>query len=50
MQPARCRVHVCEDRFELRFDVPQKPIAPGQVAAFYIGDELIGGGIVSAVC
>ncbi len=28
-------------------DQAQKPTAPGQVAAFYAGDELLGGGIVS---
>jgi tRNA-specific 2-thiouridylase len=49
MQPAACRLqfdggHVC-----LFFDAAQKPTAPGQVAAFYAGDELLGGGIVSSV-
>lgn len=33
----------------LSFAAPQKPSAPGQVAAFYHGDELLGGGIVDAV-
>ena len=30
------------------FDQPQLAIAPGQTAAFYRGDEVLGGGIVSA--
>jgi tRNA-specific 2-thiouridylase len=33
----------------LSFAGPQKPSAPGQVAAFYAGEELLGGGIVDAV-
>ncbi len=33
----------------LEFAGPQKPSAPGQVAAFYLGEELLGGGIVDAV-
>ncbi len=32
----------------LRFEAPQKPTAPGQVAALYRQRELIGGGIVDA--
>ncbi len=49
MQPARCHLTERHGHVELTFDAPQKPIAPGQVAAFYIGDELIGGGIVSDI-
>ena len=29
------------------FDIPQRAVAPGQFIAFYVGDELIGSGIIS---
>lgn len=32
------------DAAELHFDEPQFAITPGQIAAFYLGDELLGGG------
>ncbi len=47
MQPAACSLHCDSDVIRLRFEQAQKPTAPGQVAAFYAGDELLGGGIVS---
>ncbi len=50
MQPAACRIQFDGDQIRLLFDEAQKPTAPGQVAAFYAGDELLGGGIVSRVC
>ena len=31
----------------LRFDEPQKAIAPGQTVAFYEGDEVLGGALIS---
>ncbi len=31
-------------RVELRFDEPQRAVAPGQAAVFYIGDQVLGGG------
>ncbi|MDX8405757.1 MAG: tRNA 2-thiouridine(34) synthase MnmA [Mariprofundus sp.] len=49
MQPAVCELQACDDGLKLVFEKPQKPSAPGQVAAFYVGDELLGGGIVSRV-
>jgi len=49
MQPALCCVDGKEELLTLTFEKPQKPTAPGQVAAFYVGDELLGGGIVSRV-
>ena len=49
MQPASCLLTSEGNSLTLRFDLPQKPTAPGQVAAFYAGDELLGGGIVSSV-
>lgn len=47
MQPALCQFQFNE-RLHLCFEEPQKPTAPGQVAAFYSGDELLGGGIVAS--
>ncbi|MBL4774710.1 MAG: tRNA 2-thiouridine(34) synthase MnmA [Mariprofundus sp.] len=47
MKPAQCDVKIDGDCVHLVFDEAQKPTAPGQVAAFYAGDELLGGGIVS---
>ena len=32
------------DSASIQFDEPQFAVTPGQVAAFYVGDELIGGG------
>jgi len=48
MQPAACSMSGSAP-LHIEFFEPQKPSAPGQVAAFYSGDELLGGGIVSAV-
>ena len=48
-RPAPCRAEWQGEVLELSFDGAQKPTAPGQVAAFYAGDELLGGGIVEAV-
>ncbi|MBN4077246.1 tRNA 2-thiouridine(34) synthase MnmA, partial [Mariprofundus ferrooxydans] len=47
MQPALCDLVIDGESLHLSFDAPQKPTAPGQVAAFYVADELLGGGIVS---
>jgi len=48
MQPAECKI--TENKMlKVVFHEPQKPTAPGQVAAFYSGDELLGGGIVASV-
>ncbi|MFQ5581550.1 MAG: tRNA 2-thiouridine(34) synthase MnmA [Mariprofundaceae bacterium] len=47
MQPASCSLNMNSD-VHATFDTLQKPTAPGQVAAFYAGDELLGGGIVQA--
>ncbi|TLS78379.1 tRNA 2-thiouridine(34) synthase MnmA [Mariprofundus erugo] len=49
MQPAICQLEQAEGGLRLTFEQPQKPSAPGQVAALYAGDELLGGGIVSCV-
>jgi len=49
MKPALCSWTYDGNRVEMVFETPQKPTAPGQVAAFYTGDELLGGGIVADV-
>lgn len=35
------------DKLEITFDLPQRAIAPGQFIAFYVGEELIGSGIIA---
>jgi len=35
-----------DDRAEVTFRTPQRAIAPGQSAVFYVGDELVGGGAI----
>lgn len=37
---------ISEDRFSVSFDTPQRAISPGQIAALYDGEELLGGGII----
>ncbi|MDQ6982151.1 MAG: tRNA 2-thiouridine(34) synthase MnmA, partial [Mariprofundus sp.] len=49
MQTAACSLELAGEDLHLVFDENQKPTAPGQVAAFYVGDELLGGGIVSKI-
>ena len=49
MQPSPCSFSRDGDHTEITFNEKQKPTAPGQVAAFYVGEELIGGGIVSSI-
>jgi tRNA-uridine 2-sulfurtransferase len=47
-EPARARITVAGRRAEVRFEEPQLAITPGQGAAFYQGDRLIGGGWIEA--
>ncbi|HEY8491287.1 MAG TPA: tRNA 2-thiouridine(34) synthase MnmA [Dehalococcoidia bacterium] len=42
--PALLRVQ--GDRAEVRFREPQRAVTPGQAVVFYVGDEVIGGGII----
>jgi len=49
MRPAACTIEPTTAGVKVTFAESQKPTAPGQVAAFYAGDELLGGGsVVSA--
>ena len=34
------------DRFAVQFDTPQRAVTPGQIAAVYDGDHLLGGGAI----
>ncbi|MCK8058920.1 MULTISPECIES: tRNA 2-thiouridine(34) synthase MnmA [unclassified Fusibacter] len=36
-------------KYEVIFDEPQRAITPGQAVAFYVGDEVIGGGFIESV-
>ena len=40
-------VRTDEDTVNVKFDIPQRAIAPGQSVVFYDGDTVIGGGIIS---
>lgn len=40
---------VGEDSIEVVFDEPQKAVTPGQSSVFYIGDDVIGGGIIERI-
>jgi tRNA-specific 2-thiouridylase len=42
--PAPCRVELDGDRAEVYFDEPEISVSPGQGAAFYHADRLLGGG------
>ncbi len=43
--PATCEiVPVGKDRFEVKFDEPQRSVTPGQAVVFYEGDSVLGGG------
>jgi tRNA-uridine 2-sulfurtransferase len=36
-------------RVEVRFDLPQRAVTPGQAAVFYDGDVVVGGGWIASV-
>ncbi|MDC1022417.1 tRNA 2-thiouridine(34) synthase MnmA [Schleiferiaceae bacterium] len=40
-------LHQKEDALYMAFDTPEKAITPGQFAAWYLGDELIGSGTIA---
>jgi tRNA-specific 2-thiouridylase len=43
----RCTLHKKEEGLYIIFDKPQKSITPGQFAAWYDGEELVGSGVIS---
>jgi tRNA-specific 2-thiouridylase len=48
--PAPCRLEAAENGLAIRFDVPQRPVAPGQTVALYDASEpdaVVGAGIAA---
>lgn len=44
--PQRCHVAVTADGCRVRFDAPQRAVAPGQSVVFYAGETCLGGGVI----
>lgn len=42
-----CTLHMKEEGLYVIFDKPQKSVTPGQFAAWYEGEELVGSGVIS---
>ena len=47
-QPCSIR-HACDDRLVVRFKRPQRAVAPGQFAVFYLGDQCLGGATIDSI-
>jgi len=41
-----CEIRKDEDKVKVLFDKPQRAVTPGQSAVFYLGEEVLGGGII----
>jgi len=48
-KPARCLVQKEGDKLKVRFKEAQESITPGQAVVFYVGDEVMGGGVIAEV-
>lgn len=46
-EPAACAVEVRAGEADVRFDRPQRAVAPGQSVVFYRGERVLGGGIIT---
>lgn len=48
-QPAPCEIiPLGDDKFEVRFDDPQRSVTPGQAVVFYEGESVLGGGWIDS--
>jgi tRNA-specific 2-thiouridylase len=45
--PAKARIIPRASSFEVDFHAPQRAITPGQAAVVYLGEEVVGGGIIA---
>jgi len=43
----KATLHQLEDGLFIDFDIPQQSITPGQFAAWYLNDEVVGSGVIS---
>jgi tRNA-specific 2-thiouridylase len=43
-----CEVRVSDAGVEVRFDVPQRAVTPGQSVVFYDGEACLGGAVIAA--
>jgi len=48
-KPAAAQVHITQNGADILFDQPQRAVTPGQTAAFYDGDAVIGAGILTQI-
>ena len=45
-----CKLYLTEDeKITVLFDKPQRSVALGQSAVFYMGEECLGGGIIDEI-